>query len=123
MHSVTSSERPYYAPLSQVKCGAFDEIFQKQTPILGFVDPVSDFIFFQEAIDRSAESWEEFLLVLRKMGLDVSSTVTDGALGMLKAVSKVFPNDNTFKALESLLTDSEPATKKRHAMFVLHNCL
>lgn len=92
LHSVTSIDRPFLAPLSVIKSGAFDEIFQKRLPILGFVDPVSAYIFLQDSPDRSAESWKSFLLVLRQMGLNIDSSITDGAQGMLKAISEIFPN-------------------------------
>ena len=49
------------APLTYVKSAAFDEIFQKQNPILGFVDPVSSFIYFEAADNRTGESWNAFL--------------------------------------------------------------
>jgi hypothetical protein len=87
------------APLSLVKCAAFDEIFQKQCPVLGFVDPVSSFVYLDAPSDRSEKSWTNFLNKLRSLGLNPDSTVTDGGQGMLKALKKVFPNALQFRDL------------------------
>ncbi len=64
-------------PLTYVKSAAFDEIFQKQQPILGFVDPVSSFIHFDAADNRSGESWTRFLTELRGLGLNPASAIID----------------------------------------------
>jgi len=87
------------APLSLVKCAAFDEIFQKQRPVLGFVDPVSSFVYLDAPADRSERSWADFLNKLKSLGLNPDSTATDGGQGMLKALKKVFPNALQFRDL------------------------
>lgn len=92
LHSATNDATRPFAPLSAVKCGAFDEVFLKKFPILGFVDPVSAFIFLQDAPDRNAESWVNFLSTLSQMGLKLDSTVTDGGKGMLKGIGEIFPD-------------------------------
>jgi len=54
--------------LSSVSCAAFDEIFQRQRPILGFVDPMSALIYIQDMGDRSGETWVKFLGMGRAAG-------------------------------------------------------
>jgi hypothetical protein len=78
--------------LSYVKGAAFDEIFQKKLPILGFVDPVSSFVYLKHYPDRSKECWEAFLRNLKVLGLNPDFAITDGALGMLGAITKIFPD-------------------------------
>ena len=91
LSALKKDQNALFAPLSALKCGAFDEIFQKKLPILGFADPVSAYVFLEPASDRKSESWSHFLAKLRAMGLDPDSVVTDGGQGMLKAISKIFP--------------------------------
>lgn len=86
-------------PLTYVRSAAFDEIFQKQHPILGFVDPVSSFIYFEAADDRSGDSWISFLKKLHVMGLNPDSTITDGGQGMQKALKEIMPKAITFRDL------------------------
>jgi hypothetical protein len=80
------------APLAHVSSAAFDEIFQKQSPVLGFVDPVSSFVYLEAADNRSGESWSRFLATLRSLGLHPEATITDGGLGMQKALKDILPN-------------------------------
>ncbi len=76
--------------LAQVSCAAFDEIFQRQEPILGFVAPLSAVIYIQAADDRSGDTWAVFLKFLKELGLDPKATVTDGGSGILKGIRDVF---------------------------------
>jgi hypothetical protein len=76
--------------LSAISCAAFDEIFQRQKPILGFVDPQSAVIYIKDLGDRSGETWAEFLKFLKELGLDPKTTVTDGGSGLLKGIRDVF---------------------------------
>ncbi|MDQ3230716.1 MAG: transposase, partial [Pseudobdellovibrionaceae bacterium] len=76
--------------LTPVSCAAFDEIFQRQEPILGFVAPLSAVIYIQAANDRSGETWAVFLKFLKELGLDPKATVTDGGSGLLKGIRDVF---------------------------------
>jgi hypothetical protein len=55
------------------------------------VDPVSAFVFLEDAPNRSQDSWTKFLVQLRTMGLNPDSAVTDGGQGMLKSISQVLP--------------------------------
>jgi|GEM_PF-6340622 len=76
--------------LSSVSCAAFDEIFQRQKPILGFVDPMSALVYIQDMDDRSGETWGTFLNYLKVLGLEPKSTVTDGGSGLLKGIRDIF---------------------------------
>jgi hypothetical protein len=76
--------------LASVSCAAFDEIFQRQKPILGFVDPMSTVIYIQAADDRSGDTWVAFLKLLKELGLDPNVTVTDGGSGLLKGIRDIF---------------------------------
>lgn len=76
--------------LSSVKTASFDEIFQSQTPMLGFVDNKSAAIFFKKADDRSSKSWHELLELLTSIGLEPSSVITDGGSGLKKSLHLKF---------------------------------
>jgi predicted DNA-binding protein YlxM (UPF0122 family) len=76
--------------LATISCAAFDEIFQRQEPILGFVDPRSALVYLQAAGDRSGDTWSAFLKLLKELGLDPKATVTDGGSGLLKGIRDVF---------------------------------
>lgn len=98
-------------PLSKVKCAAFDEIFQKKLPILGFVDPVSAFVYLEAAPDRTEKSWTIFLEQLKVLGLDPESTVTDGGRAMLKSISGIFPSAARIRDLFHVLQKFSKAMK------------
>ena len=87
-----ASEEVESAPLAHVSSAAFDEIFQKQSPVLGFVDPVSSFVYLEAADNRSGESWSRFLATLRSLGLNPDATITDGGQGMQRALKDILPN-------------------------------
>lgn len=75
--------------LTSVNCAAFDEIFQRQEPILGFVDPLSVMAYIKTAGDRSGDTWSAFLTNLKELGLDPDSVVTDGGSGLLKGIREI----------------------------------
>lgn len=75
--------------LAAVSCAAFDEIFQRQEPILGFVDPSSAVIYIKDAGDRSGDTWAAFLKFLKELGLDPKAIVTDGGSGLLKGIRDI----------------------------------
>lgn len=52
--------------LSDEKVALFDEIFQKQNPLLVFASPNSAVVNVQASQDRSGDSWKEFLKSLKK---------------------------------------------------------
>lgn len=56
--------------LSDEKVALFDEIFQKQNPLLVFASANSAVVNVQASQDRSGDSWKEFLKSLKKLGLD-----------------------------------------------------
>jgi hypothetical protein len=98
-------------PLSCITSAAFDEIFQKQQPILGLVDPVSAFVYFEAAQDRSEESWNHFLKNMKSLGLEPDSVITDGAMGLLKALKAAFPDANLFRDPFHVLQKTSKAVK------------
>lgn len=77
--------------LAQVSSAAFDEIFQRQQPILGFSDPVSALIYIKASDDRSSGTWATFLKLLKALGLEPKSVVTDGGSGLLSGIREIFP--------------------------------
>ena len=89
---IVGSDFEQKPPLSHVSCAAFDEIFQRQKPLLSFVEPVSGYCHIAAADDRKGETWETMLRELKLLGLDPSSTITDGGQGMLKGLGSVFPD-------------------------------
>lgn len=76
--------------LGNVKTALFDEIFQSQTPILGFADHHSGAIFLSKADNRSSYSWTQFLNVLTSLGLQPNTVITDGGSGLKAALVLVF---------------------------------
>jgi hypothetical protein len=69
----------------KIPCMAFDEVFQKKSPLLGGLDPHSGFGYFQTYADRSKESWEKYL---NELGVNCIYSVSDGGLGFLAAVTE-----------------------------------
>lgn len=86
-------------PLKNVRCAAFDEIFQGKKPILSFVDPVSGYCYLTAAEDRSEESWTGMLKLLKLIGLDPKTTNTDGGTSLLASLAKQFPNSVNLRDL------------------------
>ena len=78
--------------LGHISCAIFDEIFKKKSPILCMADPVSGLIYLKAGEDRSGDEWEFYLNELKKLGLSPESVNTDGGLGLLKSLTKVFEN-------------------------------
>lgn len=76
--------------LSNVGPASFDEMFQSSIPLLGFVDNISAAILFKKAGDRTAASWSEFLDILIQLGLNPSSTITDGGMGLKASLEAKF---------------------------------
>lgn len=77
--------------LEGIRQGAIDEIYQGNTPILTGIDPVSTFIFLmEEAKNRTAETWEIYLRDCKDRGLNLKTSLNDGAAGLIAGVSKVY---------------------------------
>ncbi len=72
--------------LGKVKTALFDEIYQSKTPILGFTDHYSCAILLKKANDRSTDSWVKFLNLLKSLGLQPSTVITDGGTGLKAAL-------------------------------------
>jgi hypothetical protein len=89
--------------LSKIKSAIFDEIFQKNIPLLVFADPFSGVIYAQNLLDRSGDSWTFFLEALKLLGLDPDSVTTDGGSGLLKALGECFKQAVTIRDLFHVL--------------------
>ena len=103
--------------LENVNCAAFDEVFQKRNPILGFCDPVSGVVSLKPSEQRDKKHWSNYLEILQRQGLDPDSHVTDGALGLISALQEHFKGTHNlrdcfhvlhklFKALQKIETKS-----------------
>ena len=86
-------------PLKNVRCAAFDEIFQGNKPILGFIEPSSGYCHLTAADDRSEESWTAMLKLLKLLGLDPKTTNTDGGASLLTSLAKQFPKSVNLRDL------------------------
>ena len=70
---------------------ALDEIFQGRTPIFTIVDLDSTYsILIKPREDRKAETWEEELEPLRKLGLNPKTIVSDACGSILLAAPETF---------------------------------
>ena len=82
-------------PLGQIIAGAHDEIFQAGKPVLVGVDVHSTFIYLMKATDtRDATDWGVALLEKAENGLNLESSVNDGATGLKKGVADAFDGIN-----------------------------
>jgi len=97
--------------LAGISCAAFDEIFQRQRPILGFVDPISGAIVIKDSDDRSGAAWSIFLESLKVLGLEPKSTVTDGGSGLLSGIRQVFSDSTQVRDLFHVLNKLSKAKR------------
>ena len=78
--------------LEGIKQGANDEIFQGGTPILTGIDAESSYIYLlEEAKDRTSETWETYMEDRKECGLELDTSINDGAAGLIAGVSKTYP--------------------------------
>jgi len=78
--------------LEGIRQGANDEIFQCGIPILTGIDAESSYIYLlEEATDRTSDTWETYLEDRKENGLELSTSINDGAAGLISGVSKAFP--------------------------------
>lgn len=98
--------------LSNITTPALDEIFQKTRPILGLTDPLSGLIMLRAAENRTEQSWKEFLIYLKNLGLNILGTVTDGGTGMSAALNAVFKNLIRMRDLFHVLKKLSSAIRK-----------
>jgi len=97
--------------LSGISVAAFDEVFQRQRPILGFVDPISAAIVIKDSDDRSGTAWSIFLESLKVLGLAPKSTVTDGGSGLLSGIRQVFSESTQLRDLFHVLNKLSKAKR------------
>jgi len=76
--------------LTAVKTALFDEIFQSRSPILGFSDYDSAIILLESSNDRSSKSWSTFIDLLKNLGLQPESAITDGGSGLKSSLKLKF---------------------------------
>lgn len=82
-------------PLDKIKIGAHDEIFQAGTPVLVGVDVYSTFIYLMQGSEtRDSTDWALPLLYKMDQGLNLETSVNDGAPGLKKGLKDVFPDIN-----------------------------
>ena len=78
--------------LEGIQQGANDEIFQGGTPILTGIDAESSYIYLlEEASNRKAETWEIYMQDRKDMGLELDTSINDGAAALIAGISKVYP--------------------------------
>ncbi|MCT4508206.1 MAG: hypothetical protein N4A48_05480 [Tepidibacter sp.] len=78
-------------PLDKIKVGANDEIFQASTPILVGVDVHSTYTYLMnESETRNAIDWALSLLEKQEQGLNLETSVNDGAMGIKKEYNMLF---------------------------------
>lgn len=80
--------------LSLIRKGAHDEIFSQKVPVLAGVEPQSTFTYLLEASSsRDAASWWVALTDKKeRQGLNLATSISDAALGLLAGVKETFPN-------------------------------
>lgn len=94
--------------LDKIKAGANDEIFQAGKPVLVGVDVISTYIYLMsESSTRNATDWASALLEKQEQGLNLETSVQDGAPGIKKGVCDAFPKINMqsdiFHALRKII--------------------
>jgi hypothetical protein len=79
--------------LSQIRVGAHDEIFQKQTPVLVGCDVHSTYTYLlKQAEHRDAITWGVRLLDLSKQGMDLDYTIADAGKGLRSGQKEAWPS-------------------------------
>lgn len=79
-------------PLSSIKQGANDEIFQGNTPVLTGIDVESTYVYLlSEAGDRSADTWQLFMEDRKDHGLALDVSISDAGTGLNAGIPKAFP--------------------------------
>ena len=66
---------------------------------------------FQTGVREGARSWRELLIDIKQRGLEIAPRPADGALGLWKAIEKVFPSTRHQLLLGS--QDRQPAEQGR----------
>lgn len=70
-------------PLSAIRVGAQDEIYQGRQPVLVGVDVDSTYCYLLEAVEHCDETtWGVHLLELSERGLDLDYTIADGGMAL-----------------------------------------
>jgi hypothetical protein len=70
-------------PLSAIRVGAQDEIYQARQPVLVGMDVDSTYCYLLEAVEHCDETtWGVHLLALSERGLDLDYTIADGGMAL-----------------------------------------
>ena len=70
-------------PLSAIRVGAHDEIYQARQPVLVGMDVDSTYCYLLEAVEHCDETtWGVHLLELSERGLDLDYTIADGGMAL-----------------------------------------
>jgi hypothetical protein len=70
-------------PLSAIRVGAHDEIYQARQPVLVGMDVASTYCYLLEAVEHCDETtWGVSLLELSARGLDLDYTIADGGMAL-----------------------------------------
>ena len=92
-HASTAHSFNSTVDLSNIKVGANDEIFFGQTPVLTGIDLKSTYVYsLNIAPDRTAETWELQMMLLKDQKLELETSISDAGIGLLKGISAAFPN-------------------------------
>ena len=107
--------------LSGIRQGANDEIFQCGIPILTGVDPESTYTYLlEEATDRTADTWELYLDDRKDQGLNLETSINDGATGLMAGVRQAFPEvqiqADTFHAMQTLGREVSKLERQSHKL-------
>ena len=70
-----------------IKQGANDEIFQGGDPVFGGVDLASGYAcLLASSPDRTAESWEIAMMLLKDVGIELDMSISDAGKGLVKGI-------------------------------------
>ncbi len=79
-------------PLSAIRVGAQDEIYQARQPVLVGMDVDSTYCYLLEAVEHCDETtWGVPLLELRERGLDLDYTIADGGMALRAGQRAAWP--------------------------------
>lgn len=79
-------------PLSALRVGAHDEIYQARQPVLVGMDVDSTYCYLLEAVEHCDETtWGVHLLELSERGLDLDYTIADGGMALRAGQRAAWP--------------------------------
>jgi len=112
--------------LEGIRQGANDEIFQGRIPILTGIDPESTYVYLlEEAVDRTAETWEIYMEDCKDRGLVLETSINDNGSGLLSGIPRVYPDIDiqcdTFHALYEMGKEVIKIERKAYACIKLES--